>query len=407
MASMHINTILIISSHFYPVTGGTPTHAHRLCQALAEIGKDVHLITAGGDAPYRDDIREFDLHQTYRIHRIPTHKSYKNDLAFLFSIRSQLPNFIREFHPEIIDISTGNFVPLVLRFTNCFGVPIVYTIHNVPPEEHSINAFSKIPLLRDIAKTAYFSCIKLIARLTVWFGKYNSIIAVSENTKKKLIAIHAKPDFISVVGNGISIPSDTSAIQTDFSDEIRILTVAGVIEHKGQINMIYALPKILAIVPNVKYYIVGSIRSPEYRKKIESMIQELGVESSVKITGEVSVNELQMYYDSCDIYVQPSYQEGFCIAILDAMIRGKPVIGTDVGEVATFIGTDRGILLEMPNPTSLADAVLRYVYENDFVRSMAKCGCDFIREKYSWKKVAAETMCVFEKTLSEEQTKNT
>lgn len=106
MPSGEINTILVVSAHYYPVKGGTPTHTHYLCVALADLGKDVHLITAGGDAPVTDDIREHDSHLNYTLHRIPTRGSYKDDSYFLWSIRKELPKYIAQLQPDVINIST-------------------------------------------------------------------------------------------------------------------------------------------------------------------------------------------------------------------------------------------------------------------------------------------------------------
>lgn len=395
MSDANINTILIISAHYYPVKGGTPTHTHYLCKALSELGKNVHLITAGGDAPVTDDIADHDAHLNYTLHRIPTRGKYKDDFFFLWSIRKELPKYLALLHPDVINISTGNFVPLALRFTDVGDIPIVYTVHNVPPEEHPFDHSFGSEVLTSVIRRIYFFGIGQFARFTVRYGKYSRLISVSENTKKKLISIGTDPNRISVVGNGISIPSSLGIKCHSGVDRLHILTVAGVIEHKGQLDMVYAMKNILRSVPFAMYYIVGPVRSMVYREQIVSAAKKLGIEHSIVVTGEVSTEELERYYDCCDIYVQPSYQEGFCISILDAMIRGKPVIGTNVGEIATFVDDGRGILLPRPDAEALSLAVLRYVQDPQFCNEAATAGQVFVENNYSWKKIGVDTLHVY------------
>ena len=294
MSSDEIDTILVVSAHYYPVKGGTPTHTHCLCGALAELGKDVHLITAGGDAPATDDVREHDSHLNYTLHRIPTRGSYKDDSYFLCSIRKELPKYISQLHPDVVNISTGNFVPLVLRFAAVGDVPIVYTVHNVPPEEHPFNHSLGIGAFTSIVRRIYLLSIGMLARMTIAFGRYDSLISVSENTKKKLLHIGADQKQIHIVGNGVSIPEKKDVSVRPFQlDNLRIVTVAGIIEHKGQLDMVYAMKKILLEVPSAKYYIVGPVRSPGYRDHLLSASKDLGTGDSVILPCWVTQEDME------------------------------------------------------------------------------------------------------------------
>jgi glycosyltransferase involved in cell wall biosynthesis len=356
----------------------------------------VHLITAGGDAPVTDDVADHDSHLNYTLHRIPTKGKYKDDFFFLWSIRKELPKFIAQIQPDVINISTGNFVPLSLRFADVETVPIVYTVHNVPPEEHPFDHSFGIDAFTSVVRRVYLSSIGMLARMTIKYGRYDSLISVSENTKNKLISIGADATCIHVVGNGISIPGKLELKCRSFgTGTLHILTVAGVIEHKGQLDMVHAMKNIVSEVPSAMYYIVGPVRSMVYRDRIISAARTLGIENSIVLTGEVTSGELEDYYNCCDIYVQPSYQEGFCISILDAMVRGKPVIGTDVGEIAKFVEDGRGILLSQPNADSLSNAVLRYLQDPQFRTAVAASGQEFVERNYSWEKIGVDILRVY------------
>ena len=53
------------------------------------------------------------------------------------------------------------------------------------------------------------------------------------------------------------------------------------------------------------------------------------------------------YIQQCDIYVQPSYTEGFCTSTMEAKILGKPVVTTDVpGMREQFVSGENGLIVE-------------------------------------------------------------
>lgn len=398
MSDANINTILIISAHYYPVKGGTPTHTHYLCTALSVLGKDVHLITAGGDAPVTDDVAEHDSHLNYTLHRIPTRGKYKDDFFFLWSIRKELSKYIAQLQPDVINISTGNFVPLALRFADVGSVPIVYTVHNVPPEEYTLNISSN-EMINGVVKQIFFKFIRFVTRLTIRFGRYNLIISGSDRTKERLLDAGADETEISVISYGVSLPYLDQSTKKDQS-HLEVLTVAGIIEHKGQLEIVRSIPSILEKIPYVHFTFVGPIRSQVYLNKIQECADYLHVSEKLTITGEVSAECLDRYYRNCDIYIQPSYQEGFCLSLMDAMTYRKPVIGTPVGAIPELIGNDRGILIQSPSLKNIVCSILKLAENPQLCLLYGENGRKYIEMTYSWDSIARITLDAYKKAVS-------
>ena len=109
-----------------------------------------------------------------------------------------------------------------------------------------------------------------------------------------------------------------------FSDEyINLLTVGRVSSEKGQ-DMIPAITrKLIDLGHKVRWYIVGD---GDMRPEVEQRIREQQVEKNVFLLG-VKTNPY-CYMKQCDVYVQPSYTEGYSTTICEAGMLGKAIVGT-------------------------------------------------------------------------------
>ena len=297
MSDLDIQKILIVSAHFYPLKGGTPTHTENLCSELSKLGYEVLLVTEDNECP---DVGEHDASRNYQVQRLKTKKRFRGDLFFPLLVGLRINKIIKEFNPDVINISTGNYVPLGLRLSKKQKIPIIYTVHNVPPEEYTLN-ISKNTRINETVKKIYFKLIRLVAKACMRFGRYDSIISVSEQTKGRLIDAGAKSDDISVVSNGVSLPKSEGIRLEEDNDWFNILVTAGVIEHKGQYELVQAMEKILPVIPNVRCYIVGPIRSQAYY---------LGINEKHNVRGKYTANDIKnMSNGQLNSFYNNSYKE--------------------------------------------------------------------------------------------------
>ena len=106
-------------------------------------------------------------------------------------------------------------------------------------------------------------------------------------------------------------------------DYVNLLTVGRVSSEKGQ-DMIPAITRrLLDEGHKVRWYIVGD---GDMYQEIEKRIKDEQVENSVFLLG-IKTNPY-CYMKACDIYVQPSYTEGYSTTICEAGMLGKAIVGT-------------------------------------------------------------------------------
>lgn len=97
---------------------------------------------------------------------------------------------------------------------------------------------------------------------------------------------------------------------------------------KGQMYVIRALDGLKRIgVNNFEYQLIGAGTG----KKLYKEIKRLHLEDNVKILGVVPHEQVFDWYEQIDVYIQPSFMEGLCRSIVEAMSRACLVLCSDVG----------------------------------------------------------------------------
>ena len=141
-----------------------------------------------------------------------------------------------------------------------------------------------------------------------------------------------------------------------------------------------------------------------YRKDIERMIKELGLEDSVVITGEVAGEEKDCLLASADVFVLPSYSENFGIVVAEAMAWGRPVIastGTPWKEIAD-VGAGWWV---KPEEDALAAALAGALGKGrEELDAMGAKGRALVERSYTWEAPAAKLVRAYEE-ISDQKTK--
>ena len=121
-----------------------------------------------------------------------------------------------------------------------------------------------------------------------------------------------------------------------------------------------------------------------YRKDVEKMVRELGVQDSVVITGEVQGEMKDALLAKADVFVLPSYSENFGIVVAEAMAWGRPVIastGTPWKGVAD-VGAGWWVA---PEEDTLAKALAEALgHGREELDVMGAKGRALVEERYTW-----------------------
>ena len=169
------------------------------------------------------------------------------------------------------------------------------------------------------------------------FPKYDQIFCVSQAAKEKFLEIYPelenKTDAFYPILDTKEFLEKAEEIKDTFSYKgIKILTVGRLEDEKGQERLPGIVSRLKLENYQFKWFLVGD---GQLRKKLEKDIKELGIEDYLILLGK-KTNPFP-YYKECDIYVQPSKQEGYCISMAEASLFKKPLIATNFITSKEFI----------------------------------------------------------------------
>lgn len=245
----------------------------------------------------------------------------------------------------------------------------------------------------------------LIKRQIVYTLKHaDKIIAVCQALKGQMMELGIAEEKIKVISNGVDItkffPVDQTAARKQLNlplDKKIILSVGHLIERKGFHFIIDALRVIKKENKLAELPLLVIVGEGEYRPILEKQIRDLNLESDVMLIGTKPHDQLNLWYNSCDIYCLASSREGWPNVLLEAMACGKPVVATRVWGVSEVMKSkDYGILVDLQDPLQLANSLCEALNRNWNSQEIIR----YARQN-TWDKVARDVYREFRELLGE------
>lgn len=135
-------------------------------------------------------------------------------------------------------------------------------------------------------------------------------------------------------------------------------TGAAGVKYKGQQFVIQALSLLRKRGIDAKYYVIGQGDVSRLKK----IARKCGVENRVFFTGHLPYAQFVDLYSQGGIYIQPSLTEGLPRALVEAMNRGLPSLGSDIGGIPELLPSDS--LFKPGNPKDIANAIEHMLKED-------------------------------------------
>lgn len=207
-----------------------------------------------------------------------------------------------------------------------------------------------------------------------------------ENKKKKLPVYYVK--------NGIN---DALIDQVEEQEKLYEACFLGGIRYsKGIKEFVPAWKKVTGKFPQAKFLVIGG-GSEEIVNTLKDQVEEAGLSDNIIFTGPLSGTELFSKVKQSQLFLFPSHEEGWGIALCEAMYCGLPIICYKLPAFKTF-----GDVLdkyEVGDHEGLADKVIEYL-ENPENIEQKKQKLIATAKQYTWSSIAKEDHEMYKKVIS-------
>ncbi|MDR1632163.1 MAG: glycosyltransferase family 4 protein [Dysgonamonadaceae bacterium] len=344
------------------IQGGVEKH----CENLYPLLSKHYNITVFRRHPYVTDRNKH--WQNIRCIDLPSTK-IKGFEAIFHSLLATVICIVQR--PDIVhihNIGPGIFTPLL----RLFGLRIVITYHSPNYEHSKWNSWQK-----KIIRFSEYCALNFAQQ----------IIFVNQAQYKKFGKYIHKSCWIP---NGVTPPVFSESNQyirsLGLTEKKYILAVGRITPEKGFDYLIKAYKQL----KNKDFRLViagGSDHSTAFSKQIT----ELAKKNNVILTGFVTGEPLNQLYTHAGLFVLPSYNEGFSIALLEALSYRLPVIISDI-PANKEVGLNEDAYFQTGNETELSEKLERLI-------NTAPAKIQYDMEKYRWEAIAEQTAAVYEKLL--------
>jgi len=208
---------------------------------------------------------------------------------------------------------------------------------------------------------------------------------------QRLLGIPA--DRISVCPNGAP---DWKGPPAEVSAGGYVLFVGTIEPRKNVSGLLNAYARLLARRPNAPRLVIAGHRDTSAPDALAA-IERPPLAGHVECRGYVSSADRESLYKGAQVFVLPSFDEGFGIPALEAMSAGVPVVVSNRGALPEVVG-DAGLLVDPDDPDSLASAIERLIGDSDLRAASARRGLERARH-FTWAQTARDVRRAYEDAL--------
>lgn len=286
---------------------------------------------------------------------------------------------IKQINPDVI-VTNTIVVPWGAILAFLLNKPHLWYIHEFGGADHGLQFFYPNQLIaKYISGSSNVVIANSMATKEYFFGK-------SEQEKIKVIA-----ETVSIDDSAYSTAGEVHYFSKD--DTIKLAVIGTMHSGKGQLDALYAINELNKSGKKVELVLAG-YANPEYYEILREVIQQNNLQSTIRIYD--FLEKPYALFKQMDILLMCSRNEAFGRVTLEAMMLGKPVIGTRSGGTQELISDGETGLLYSPGDYRDLAAKIKILIDDPQLRvQLGRRAVAYAQSRYSMK----EAMSEFYKTL--------
>lgn len=244
----------------------------------------------------------------------------------------------------------------------------------------------------------YHSSNLLRIMIMKFIDRYSSLVTVSDELRG-FLEDNSGLRNLSVVQNGIRKPQ--------FSKNVNYRSVVGVEKESVLVGLVGRLHPVKGIeyfikaadlvcreYDNVHFVIAGEGRD---EVQLKCFVSQLELDDRIHFLG--AIEDIGNFYNSIDLFVMSSLEEGKPLALLEAMSFGLNIVATSVGSIPEVVDKNCGILVPPRNEKALSQAIITMVDSGKY-KEINHCCVERVDKLYSQVRMIDSYVGIYENRLA-------
>jgi glycosyltransferase involved in cell wall biosynthesis len=379
--------VCLLTETYYPLTGGGESQTRVLAANLLNRNFQVLIITRRCS----DSWKEIDLVDGVSVYRIPPVGTGRFTRWFML-FWSLLALAKTRSQYDVVYVS--GFKSLGLSAVLAAKLLRKRCILKADSNGEMSGEFFAAGLKKfGLTPTSIIVRILLSGRNKILRGA-NYFVAITTGIAEELKSEGVDPSSIALISNGIDTDrfSRITAFEKQSLRQTLVIPRKGIIiTYAGRLVSYKGLPLLLRVAEviqsefdHVGFVLIGSggFDMHNCEDELKKFVKAKGLEESIYFAGEV--DNVHEYLQASDIFVLPSEEDAFPLALVEAMACGLPVISTPVGGIKEII-TDRqnGLLVQARDFQQLYQVISGLIRDPTLSASLGTAAVQTVQERYS------------------------
>lgn len=277
--------------------------------------------------------------------------------------------------------------------------PLLY-FGNIVTTSHDTTMYNYVR--RGTTPLLFYKVKMWLYRFLVWQAhrKSTKIIVPTKTVAKEFAELQpwtAKKTVVTYEAGELPMTEGSSRPEKVPAGTAFIMYVGTAFPHKNLFGLIKGFEQLHKTHPDLKLVITGKIE--KHYDELMAWARQRPIHDHIIFTGFVSNAELKWEFENCEAYVFASLSEGFGLPPLEAMAHKAPVVSSNASCMPEVYG-DAAHYFDPRSPKDMAQKIAE-VIDNPALKKQLIANGQKQLKKYSWTRMAEETLIVYKETLGE------
>ena len=382
-------SVVLVCHSYPPVLGGSELEAQRVCAALIQRGYHVMVVCAGGDPmpPVRDWIDPKGV--PVRIYAARWKGAWK-DIVFALRVAGMLIRERRKYQLVYF---------LMQGLHLAAGLPVARALRK--------------PILMKVSGSSVITMLtgSLAGRLELrWLRKWAyRVMILNDGMRAEALRAGFDPARLYWMPNPVDTDEFSPCGDAErfllrqrfgIAQSARVVLYCGrLAPEKALPSLLEAFARVVARVPDATLVLVGE---GPLRSAMADRAAELAISERVIFAGRVASDDVRSWLQTADVFTLVSIEEGFPLALSEAMSVGLPSVVSDIPANRQLIdeGT-HGLLAPVGDSAAIAAGLVSLLDDSALRARMGQAARQRVLDNYSTDKIADRYESLFHAAVVE------